>query len=235
MPTFKAIWFHMRERISSFVRKATTVVLTASVVIWLLMAIPVRGPSGSGFAQTDLHSSAFAAVAEMIAPVLSPLGFGSWESSGALMTGLVAKEVVVSTLAQVHNVNYIRDGTAPTTFFEDLGYILTSFIGATVDTIKSLPLIVGINLLGEEDQPQPTQLMDHVRDNFEETSGGHGALAAAAFMVFVLLYTPCVVATSAGRQELGPKWLAFSVFGQLALAWASAFIVFQGGKLLGLG
>jgi ferrous iron transport protein B len=233
MPTFKAIWFHMWERISSFVRKAITVVLAASVLIWLLMATPVRG-SGS-FAHTDLSDSAFAAISQLIAPALSPLGFGSWEDSGALMAGFVAKEVVVSTLAQVHSVNDVRQETVPTTFFEDLGYILTSFIGATLDTLKSLPLIVGINLFEEEEETQPTQLMAHVRANFDETSGGHGRLAAAAFMVFVLVYTPCLIAVTAGRQEFGIRWLLFCVFGQLALAWVAAFVVFQGGRLLGLG
>ncbi len=234
MPTLKAIWFHMWEHTSSFLRKVTTVVLLASVLIWLLMSIPVRGTGR--FADTDLSDSAFAAISQGIAPVLSPLGFGSWENSGALITGLVAKEVVVSTLAQVHNVNDVRDEARPAgSFFEDVGSIVTGFIGATVDTLKSVPLVVGINLFGEEEQIQPTNLMTHVRDNLSVMSGGHGALAAAAFMVFVLLYTPCVVATSVGQQELGTRWLLFSVFGQIGLAWVLAFVVFQGGRLLGLG
>jgi ferrous iron transport protein B len=234
MPTLKAIWYHTWEHTSSFLRKVTTIVLLASVVIWLLMAVPVRGVGR--FAQTDLRDSAFAATSQWIAPVLSPLGFGSWENSGALLTGLVAKEVVVSTLAQVHNVNDVRDEAKPAgSFFEDVGSIVTGFIRATVDTMKSVPLVVGINLFGEDEQTQPTSLMTHVRDNLSSTSNGHGALAAAALMVFVVLYCPCVVATSVGRQELGTRWLLFSLFGQLGLAWISAWVVFQGGRLLGLG
>jgi ferrous iron transport protein B len=60
-------------------------------------------------------------------------------------------------------------------------------------------------------------------------------LAALAFMVFVLIYTPCMVAVAAEAQELGIKWTLVSVFGQLVLAWLMAFLVFQGGQLLGLG
>ena len=54
-------------------------------------------------------------------------------------------------------------------------------------------------------------------------------------MVFTLLYTPCVVAVAAMRQELGAKWAWFSVIGQFVLAWVVALLIFQGGILLGLG
>ncbi|HHJ06796.1 MAG TPA: ferrous iron transport protein B, partial [Anaerolineae bacterium] len=58
---------------------------------------------------------------------------------------------------------------------------------------------------------------------------------AFAFLVFVLLYTPCIVATAAARHEFGLKWMWTSVIGQLVLAWLMAFVVFQGGRVLGLG
>jgi ferrous iron transport protein B len=54
-------------------------------------------------------------------------------------------------------------------------------------------------------------------------------------MVFVLLYTPCMVAVAAERKELGAKWMWFSIVGQFVLAWLLALVVFQGGVLLGLG
>jgi ferrous iron transport protein B len=54
-------------------------------------------------------------------------------------------------------------------------------------------------------------------------------------MVFVLIYTPCMVAVAAERHELGMNWTWVSILGQLVLAWLMAFLVFQGGKLLGLG
>lgn len=233
LPTLRGIWFHMWERTSAFVRKAWTIIMATSVLLWVLMAIPVSG-SGS-FADTDVSNSAFATANEAIAPVLTPLGFGSWEASSALVTGFVAKEVVVSTMMQVYSVEEAEEVTEPTTFFKDVGEIITSFVSATVDTIKSLPLIVGINLFDEEAEEEPTDLMTAVQESFEETSGGHGALASLAFMVFVLIYTPCMVAIAAERQELGMKWTWFSIIGQLALAWLMAFVIFQGGILLGLG
>ena len=54
-------------------------------------------------------------------------------------------------------------------------------------------------------------------------------------MVFVLLYTPCVASLAAERHELGARWMWVSIFGQLAVAWLGAFVVFQGGVALGLG
>jgi ferrous iron transport protein B len=68
---------------------------------------------------------------------------------------------------------------------------------------------------------------------FEQSSAGHAALAGLAFMVFVLLYTPCMVAVAASRHEFGASWMWASVIGQFALAWLTALVVFQGGLLLG--
>jgi len=233
LPTLRSIWLHMWERTSSFVKKAWTIIMATSIILWVLMAIPVRG-EGS-FAETDMNHSAFATVNQVIAPVFQPLGFGNWEASSALLTGFVAKEVVVSTMSQVYAVEEAEEEGETPTFFEDVGGIITSFVAATGDTLKSLPLIVGVNLFEEEAEEEPTALMSAIQNGFEASSGGHGALAAVAFMVFVLIYTPCMVAVAAQRQEFGMKWTWFSIIGQLVLAWLMAFVVFQGGKLLGLG
>ncbi len=117
----------------------------------------------------------------------------------------------------------------------DVAAIGVSLGQAVVYTVKSIPLIVGINLLGDEAGETPGGLVSAVQAGFERTSGGHGALAALAFMVFVLLYTPCMVTVAAIRQELGTRWMWFSVVGQFAVAWLAALVVFQGGLLLGLG
>jgi ferrous iron transport protein B len=233
MPTLKGIWLHMWERTSAFVRKAWTIIVVTSVIIWILLAIPVGG--GGSFADAEVGDSAFAGASKAIAPVMKPLGFGSWRASGSLVTGFVAKEVVVGTMSQLYGVEEAEEEAEPTTFFQDLGEVVSSFLGAARDTIKTIPLIVGINLFEEEEEPELTELMAAVETSFEESSDGHGALASLAFMVFVLLYTPCMVAVAAERQELGAKWMWFSIVGQLALAWVVALIVFQGGKLLGLG
>ncbi len=233
VPTLRSVWTQMWERTASFIRKAWTIIMAVSIVVWLLIAIPVGG-QGS-FADTDIDQSAFATVSSVAAPIFAPLGFGSWESSGALVTGIIAKEVVISTMGQIYGLEEAEATGEPTSFIADVGTIATSFVGAVWDTIKSIPLIVGINVFEAEAEDEPTALMGAIRNGFEESSGGHGALAALAFMTFVLLYTPCMVATAAARQEFGSKWMWFSVIGQFVLAWIVAFLVFQGGLLLGLG
>jgi ferrous iron transport protein B len=105
-----------------------------------------------------------------------------------------------------------------------------------MDALRAIPGIVGIDMTGGgEEEAEPTDLMTAIRRGFEQSSGGHGALAALAFMVFVLLYTPCMVAVAAEWQELGTKWTWVSIIGQFVLAWLAALVVFQGGLLLGLG
>ncbi len=230
MPTLKGIWFHMWERTSAFVRKAWTIILAVSIVLWFLLAIPVQG-DGS-FAETEVDDSLFATASGIIAPVFAPLGFGTWEAGGSLITGFVAKEVVIATMAQIYGIEEVEEeAAAPTTFIEDVGEIVTSFFGAAWDTIKSIPLIVGINLFEAEEEEEPTDLMTAVQISFEHSSGGYGALAGLAFMVFVLLYTPCMVAIAAERHEFGAKWMWVSIIGQLVIAWGAALIVFQVGKL----
>jgi ferrous iron transport protein B len=233
IPTFKAIWFHMWERTGAFIKKAASIILLASMVIWLLLSLPV----GAGtFADTPVEESAFAVVSEGVSTAFKPLGFGEWQMTGPLLTGFVAKEVVVSTMSQIYEVPDLEDyADQESTFFEGIGEILVGFIEAVWNTIKSIPLIIGIDLLEEDDDLAPSGLMTAIQESFDRSSNGHGQLASVAYMAFVLLYTPCVAAVAAAKKELGTKWMLFSVFGQLAIAWVTAFVIFQGGLLLGIG
>ncbi|NTW02423.1 MAG: ferrous iron transporter B, partial [Oscillochloris sp.] len=234
LPTARCVLLQMWERTSSFLRNAWTLILVTSVAVWLLLAVPTGG-TGS-FAHTSVDQSAFATVAAALAPVFAPLGFGSWETSGALVTGLVAKEVVVSTFGQTYHVD---DSTtqmvAPTTVGEDVLGIVSGLGIAIFDAFKALPSIIGIHLSPAEQGSAPDGLALAINAGFAASSGGHGGLAALAFMVFVLLYTPCMVSVAAARHEFGIRWMWISVIGQFVVAWAAALLVFQGGLLLGLG
>lgn len=89
-------------RVAGFLRTASTVIVACVTVVFLLQATPVVG--GHGFADEDLPvaDSAYAAVADTVAPVFTPAGFGSGTLTGALLTGFVAKEAVLSTWAQTY-------------------------------------------------------------------------------------------------------------------------------------
>jgi ferrous iron transport protein B len=232
LPTFRSIWFQTWTRTRAFLREAGSIIFIATIVVWFLMAIPVGG-SGS-FGDADVDESAFSTVAGVVAPVLEPAGFGSWEATGSLMSGFVAKEVIVSTMAQVYGAESAEAAEGPA-IVDSIAEIFTGFGGAVVDAAKSIPGIIGIDLTTDEESGTSSGLSAAIHAGFEESSGGHGALAALAFMVFILIYTPCVATVGAIRHEIGTHWMWFSVIGQTMLAWVMAVGVFQIGRLAGLG
>ncbi|WP_322487160.1 ferrous iron transport protein B [Chloroflexus sp.] len=233
VPTLRNIWRQMWERTAAFVRKAGTVILATSVVIWLLLAIPARG--NGQFAATPVDQSAFATLAHAVAPVFAPLGFGNWESSGALVTGLIAKEVVVGTLTQVYvGEDAVAETAAPPSLDEDAAAIVTGFGAAMGDALRALPGIIGINLGVAEAEPVADGLAAAIQAGLAASSNGHATAAALALLVFVLLYTPCVATLAASRHEFGLRWMLTSLLGQFAIAWLVALIVFQGGRVIGV-
>lgn len=174
-------------RVRSFVTKAGSIVVATLSVVWLLMAVPAT--PGHTVADVPVEDSVYGRVAASVAPVLAPAGFDDWHASAALMTGFVAKEVVVGSMAQTYAVAEPEDPTRP----GDLGAQL--------------------------------------RATFDRTSGGAGAAAALAFMVFVLAYTPCLATLAEQVRLFGARWTASAVAAQLVLAWVLAVAVFQVGRL----
>ncbi|MFH1105273.1 MAG: ferrous iron transport protein B [Actinomycetota bacterium] len=232
LPSARVVWASTRQRTWAFVSRAGTIILAASVIVWILLAIPIGGTGR--FADTDVSTSAFGSVSRMVAPAMEPLGLGEWEQSGALLSGLIAKEVVVATMSQMYST--ANEGADPVSsgVDDELGDIGLGFLRTATATVRAVPGAFGVGFPAFADDA-PGGLDTAIRGSFERGSGGHGALAAMAFMVFVLLYTPCMAATSALRHEFGVKWMWVSVTGQLVIAWIGAFAVYQGGRLVGLG
>lgn len=232
LPTLRTIWFHTWTRVTAFIGGAGSLIFGTMIVVWFLMAIPVGGDGA--FVDTDVDDSAFAAVAGVVAPAFEPAGFGTWEAAGSLLTGFVAKEVVVGTMAQVYGADDVETFGADPSIADSAREIGTGFVGAMVGALKATPGIIGIDLTDDKVEDESSNLMATIRINFEESSGGHGAAAALAFLVFVLLYTPCMAAVAAIRRETSTRWMWMSIVGQTAIAWAFAVVFFQGAKVLGL-
>jgi len=95
LPTLKSLIRHMWEKTESFVRKAGTVILGIVVLIWILSVFPVGVEPGS-------TESLLGKLGAVIAPVLSPAGFGSWQASVALLVGIGAKEAIIATFGLVY-------------------------------------------------------------------------------------------------------------------------------------
>lgn len=221
LPTMKSLWFHVSQRIGIFIRHAGTIILAASIVIWMLLNMPLG--------VSKLDQSWFGRISNVIAPVLEPAGLGNWEATGSLITGLIAKEVVVSTMSQIYvGEEQDNDFLEQITFGEDLAYIGNGFFTATIDAGKELvkTLTPGLTIFGMEEETEDTALSGALQDVFTP-------LSALAFLVFVLLYVPCVATLGAIRGEFGWKWAVFSAVYQTVTAWLLAVLVYQGGLLLG--
>ncbi|MDP1546361.1 MAG: ferrous iron transport protein B [Anaerolineales bacterium] len=222
-PALKSVLIHMWENTREFVRKAGTVILFASLVMWVLLNLP--------WGVENKRDSYFGKVSGAIAPVFAPIGFGDWQTSGALVSGFMAKEIVVSTLSQIyiHVDDDDAEAVEATTFGEDLAGIGLGFVDAAVNSGRILlSIIPGVNLIDEEAETQDTVLSRALREHYTP-------LSAAALLVFVLLYVPCVATLGAIKHEFGISWAVLSAVYQTAVAWAAAFLVYQGGLLLGLG
>lgn len=106
IPTVKGLLIHMWDRAKGFVKKAGTIIFSASVIIWFLQTF-----SFSLRMVEDPANSIMGVIGKAIAPIFAPLGFGDWKSSVALLTGLVAKEVVVATLGILNGIGEIGEDT----------------------------------------------------------------------------------------------------------------------------
>jgi ferrous iron transport protein B len=249
IPRPRDVWRQMWDRTKGFIIKAGTVILVVSMVLWLLMAIPLRADAGS-FNDVAAEESLFGAVSETIAPVFAPAGFGSWQMSASLITGLLAKEVIVSAMNQIYLGD---DGEAaaeivePVSFWVEAGEATLGLGKAAVLTVQEvvniiprtinlLPLIdVGeFNIFGDEDEESGSRLQLALVRAFASAAGSEaaGKVAAVAFNVFVLLYVPCMAAVAAMRQEFGWRWMWAQVGYTFGVAWLAAVIVFQIGSRL---
>ena len=216
-PTVGNVLRSMWERGWSFIKKAGTVILLASVIIWALSSFgTVNGQFGMvddlyedeslvtdeyvesvatrmGIAAEDvtpMDDSLLAGFGNFISPIFKPLGFGSWKPSVATVTGLVAKEEVVGTFGVLYNYDD-QDGEA-------------------------------------ELEENGDQIWGRVAADFNAFSNGHGQLAAFAFMIFNLLCAPCFAAMGAIKREMNNgKWTAFAIAYMCVFAWCAALVVYQ--------
>lgn len=220
-PALKSVLIHMWENTREFIRKAGTTIMMVSIVMWFLLNLP--------WGVTNKQESYFGKVSSAIAPVFVPLGFGSWETAGALVSGFMAKEIVVSTMSQI----YLGDADAATqetkTFFEDIAFTARGFADASIRSAKIfLSILPGVDLVNDQAQAEDTVLSLALREKFT-------TLSAVSLLVFVLLYVPCVATLGAIKHEFGRSWAVTSAIYQTVVAWIIAFMIYQVGLLLGFG
>jgi ferrous iron transport protein B len=225
MPSLRSLLIHTWEKGKHFLIKAGTYILAVSIMVWFLLNLP--------WGVEHKKDSYLGQVGGFVAPALKPLGFGTWEASSSLIAGLVAKEIVVGTMGEIYVKKEKTKETAKPTFGEDLKEAGTSFAKAAGESASNITSTFGITSISAGEDAEKTAERSPLR---EELKKQFSPLGAYAFITFVLLYMPCVVAAVAMVQEFGTwKWYGIAFGYQMALAWGMALIVYQGGKLLGLG
>ncbi|MBI5443041.1 MAG: ferrous iron transport protein B [Deltaproteobacteria bacterium] len=222
MPTLRSLLIHTWEKGKHFLIKAGTYILAVSVFVWFLLNLP--------WGVESKRDSFLGRTGAAIAPAFAPLGFGTWEAASSLITGVIAKEIVVGTMGEIYAPEAQEKEDGPkATLAEDLKEIGTSFGDAVKGAASNVVSTFGVSSLAAEEEEGQSPLKAAVR-------GAFTPLSAYAFMAFVLLYMPCVVVAIAMRQEFGSwKWFSVAFIYQTVLAWTVALVIYQGGRLLGLG
>jgi ferrous iron transport protein B len=128
MPRAKATAAHIWERVADYLQKICTVILWASIIIWALEYFPSQDLN-------DLENSYLAMIGKAVAPLMQPLGF-DWKMAVCLLTGLPAKEAIVSTLAILYGGDITAAGFTPLTAFSFMIFVLLYF--PCVATIATL-------------------------------------------------------------------------------------------------
>lgn len=220
LPTMKSLMIHTWEKGKYFLIKAGTYILVIAILMWFLLNLP--------WGVQDKKDSVLGKFGQGLAPIFQPLGFGQWQAASALVTGFMAKEVVVSTMGQIYGKEEEKQEEPPT-FVEDVKEIGLSFGKAVVDAGRNVFSTFGVASLAAEEDEKTGSLRAAVREHFTP-------LSALAFMAFTLIYIPCMVTVVVYRHEFGTwKWSGLAVVYEMALAWLVALVIYQGGLLLGLG
>lgn len=160
MPSAKNVVHLLWEKAKDFLQKAFSIIFIATILIWFMQNFDIRLN-----VVADSRQSILAVLAGMITPLFKPLGFGDWRLVTAILTGVMAKESVVSTISIL--------------------------FGSTIEMVSVI-----------------------------------SAAGAMSFLVFCLLYTPCVAAIASVKKELGGKWAAYVVVIQCVVAWIAALITY---------
>ena len=212
LPTLRSIAIHMWERSILYLKKAGTLILAASILIWFITNYPANVEYSKDYdaakgqiteqydevaakpllAQLDqeqagekLALSYAGQFGHFIEPVIKPLGF-DWKMGVGLVSAVAAKEVLVSTLATIYSVGDV-----------------------------------------EEDSQSLQEAL--------AADAAFSPLVAFSLMVFTLIYSPCLAVLAVVRRETNSwKWPAFSFVYSTTLAWVMSFVVYQGGRLLGM-
>lgn len=228
---FRSSWL----RLKSFIRRAGTIVVMAVFVLSLVNSVGYENGKLS-FGNEDSSHSILAHAGKSLTPIFEPMGIAedNWPATVALFTGLFAKEAIVGTVNALYSANE-NNGAATSseeeaeaseaTFAETVTEAFGSIGDGLVGLVSSFDLL-GIGLITEDQETiseeigaDPT-VYQHIAANFT-------IFSAFAYLLFVLMYFPCLAVIGAARKEMGGYYAAVMAVYSTLLAWSVATLFYQ--------
>ncbi|WP_313758183.1 Fe(2+) transporter permease subunit FeoB [Atlantibacter hermannii] len=220
VPHLKSLALQTWQRLKSFVMRAGKVIVVVSIFVGALNSF-----SFSGKPVDSINDSALATVSQMLTPLLKPIGVqeDNWQATVGLFTGAMAKEVVVGTLNTLYTAENIHQeafDAASFSLIDELG-------GAVEETWQSLKDTFSLSVLMNP--------IEASKGDGEMESGTMGVMSAKfgssesaySYLIFVLLYIPCISVMGAIARETSRSWMGFSILWGLNIAYSLATLYYQ--------
>jgi ferrous iron transport protein B len=203
--------YHTISRLKSFLFRAGRVII---IIVAILSLLNSMGTDGS-FGNQDSGNSILSAMGRAASPVLYPMGINgdNWPASVGLITGIFAKEAVVGTLDNLYGsmTGELRRNQPEVDF---------SFSGGIAAAFKAIP--EGFSVTAEDERPgTETGTFDVMRSRF------NGWIGAYAYLLFILIYSPCVAVIAVIRKETNTGWAVFSTVYLTILAWTVSTLFYR--------
>lgn len=229
IPTARGVFIHTYDRLKQFMFRAGRILLPIFIILAFLNSM---GTDGS-FGHEDSESSVLSAAGRAITPIFQPMGLtqDNWPATVGIFTGIFAKEAVVGTLNALYSAMGEPEGG------EEEGF---SFRGGIEKAFASIPAALS-ELGGTFTDPLGIGIdedltdLDAVAENQEVSKSTFGAMVksfdgrigAIAYLLFVLIYYPCLAAIAAIYRETNLKWTIFAGTYLTLLAWTVATLFYQ--------
>ncbi|MEG1948669.1 MAG: ferrous iron transporter B, partial [Clostridia bacterium] len=177
-PSLKRLLKLLYENIKMFIIRVTSVLISVNIIIWILQSFTFN----FAYIETNGGTSILQHISTWLAPIFSPLGFGNWGAVAALIVGLVAKEIIVSTIGMINGLTSLN----------------INFNNSISNSILNPASVIFFT-----------------------------PASAMSFLVFCLLYSPCVATFAVLKKEIGKRWTLISIILQFTIAYILSFIIFN--------
>jgi ferrous iron transport protein B len=231
LPTLKGVLLRTWDRVKLFIREAGKIIVVMVLALNLLNSI---GTDGS-FGNEDSDRSVLSVASQTLTPVFAPMGIhqDNWPAVVGIISGVLAKEVVVGTLDTLYTrlaEEESGSGAGETEF--DLWQALKGAAATVPENLSGLGELLtdplGLGAADVRDINQVVAEQEVSMDVFGAMAARFdGQVGAFAYLLFVLLYFPCVATIGAIKREAGGSWAAFVAFWTTSVAYVTASVWYQ--------